>query len=150
MMTGDMLPKAPIIETKFWVEGDELDPDEFTHLTGLQPTRKGKKGELSLNPMAAKRGVRIPATFWVIEVERNTYSMDEGIQEVLGSIWPHRERILEYAHIRPSVKMGVTSVIHYSHDPPAYEVSRDSIEKLAYLGCEFGMGDIYKNEDEGD
>lgn len=142
-----MLPKAPIIETEFWIEGDELDPDEFTQLAGLQATRKGKKGEPSLNPMAAERGVRIPATFWAIEVEHSTYSMNEGIQEVLGSIWPHRERVLEYVRTRPSVKMGVNSVIHMYQDRPVYDISADSIKKMADLGCGFMIGDIYPLEE---
>ena len=147
MMTDDRPPKAPVIETGFWIEGNELDPDEFTRLVGIQPYRTGKKDEISSHPAAAKLGVINSATFWFIEVERNTYSMDEGIQEVLGSIWLHRERILEYVHTRPSVKMGVTSTIHMYQDRPVYDISPDSIKKLADLGCGFMINDIYPLED---
>jgi hypothetical protein len=138
-----MPSKAPIISTKFCIEGEELDPSEFTQIVGVQPNRTGKKGELSPNPMAAKIGVRIPQTFWCIEVERNSYSMDEGIQAVLAQIWPHREKILEYVKGRPSLEMGVNTTIHMDEDRPVYEISLDSIKKLAELGCPFMLNDIY-------
>jgi hypothetical protein len=147
MMKGDMSPKAPVIGTEFWIEGNELDPDEFTRLVGIQPYRTGKKDDISSHPAAAKQGVKNRTTFWFIEVEHNTYSMDEGIQAVLRDIWSHRERILEYVHTRPSVKMGVKSVIHIYQDRPVYDISPDSIKKLADLGCGFMIGDIYPLEE---
>ena len=141
-----MPSKAPCIRTEFWVEGDELDPDVFTHLVGVQPSKIGRKGELSANPMAAKRGVRIPQTFWCIEVEHPSYSMDEGIQVLLAQIWPHREKVLQYLKTRPTVAVGMNSTIHVHEDRPVYEVSLDSIKKLAALECRFMLNDIYPIE----
>lgn len=138
-----MTSRSPVIWTKLCIEGDELDPDEFTRLVGVQPNRTGRKGQLSANPMAAKLGVRIPQTFWCIEVEHNSYSMDEGIQVLLARIWPHRDKILEYVKHRPTVEMGINSTIHIDEDRPVYEISLDSIKKLAELGCRFMLNDIY-------
>lgn len=146
MMKNDVSTKAPVIETKFCIVGDELDPDAFTRLVGVQPHRTGKKGELSANPMAAKRGVRIPQTFWCIEVEHRSYSMDEGIQALLAQIWPHREKVLEYLQARPTVTSGMNSTIHMGEDRPVYEISLDSIKKLAELECPFMLNDIYPLE----
>ena len=145
--------ESPTILTRFWVVGDELNPDVFTRLVGLQPTGSGRKGDPSANPTARKLGRTVPKTFWEIEVERNSYNTDEGIQEVLGLIWPRRETIVEFLNARPSMKAGFLLVVHIHHDPPAYEVNRDSIQKLASLGCEFAMDDIYRSyedEDEND
>jgi len=135
--------ESPTILTRFWVVGDELDPDEFTRLVRLQPTASGRKGDPSANPNARKLGRTVPSTFWLIEVERTSYSTDEGIQEILSLIWSRRDDIVEYFKTRRSVKAGFTCVVRIYKDRPVYEVSRDSICKLAYLGCEFGMDDIY-------
>jgi hypothetical protein len=141
-----MSSKAPCIRTEFWIEGDELDPDVFTHLVGVQPSKIGRKGELSANPMAAERGVRIPQTFWCIEVEHTSYSMDEGIQVLLAQIWPSREKVLDYIKTRPSVTVGMNSTIHIDEDRPVYEISLNSIKKLAELECRFMLNDIYPLE----
>ena len=98
---------------------------------------------MSDHPAAARQGVRNRATFWFIEVERNSYSMDEGIQAVLAQIWPHREKVLEYVKSRPALEMGVNTTIHMHEDRPVYEISLDSIKKLAELGCPFMLNDIY-------
>ncbi|NOS82620.1 MAG: DUF4279 domain-containing protein [Nitrospira sp.] len=140
-------PQAPIISTILWLGGEGLDPEEFTLLVGLQPTWSGKNGELSSNPMAAKRGVRVQETFWRIEIEQETYSMDEGIQDVLTRMWPYREKVRAYRVIRPNIRMGVTSVIHINQDRPVYDISLDSITKLAELGCSFMIDDIYQLEE---
>lgn len=117
-MTKDMSSKPPIIWTEFFLEGDELDPDIFTQQVGVQPHRTGEKGDPSANPMAAKRGVRIPQTFWCLEVEHNSYSMDEGIQVLLGQIWPSREKVLDYIKTRPSVTVGINATIHSWRNTP--------------------------------
>lgn len=141
-----MYSRAPVTWTKFCIEGDELDPDAFTRLVGVQPSRIGRKGELSANPMAAKRGVKIPQTFWCIEVEHRSYSMDEGIQMLLAQIWPHREKVREYLQTRPTVTAGMNTTIHIDEDRPVYEISLDSIKKLAELDCPFMLNDIYPLE----
>lgn len=139
----DTSSRAPVIRTEFRIEGDGLDPDEFTQLVGLQAARSGRKGDLSTNLMAAQRGVRIPQTFWLIVNEDVSYSMDEGVQKVLTQIWPHRKNILHYVTARPRVEMEIYVVIHIGQDRPVYEISRDSIRKMAELDCSFAMGDIY-------
>ena len=89
----------PYIEACFQVAGAELDPDELTRLVGLQPTKSGRKGDPSANPKARKLGRTVPETFWAIEVERDSYNTDEGIQEIFGLIWPRREAIVEYLKV---------------------------------------------------
>jgi hypothetical protein len=141
-----MSSKAPSIRTEFWIEGDELDPDAFTRLIGISPYSTGKKDELSSHPAAARQGVKNRSTFWFIEVEHSSYSMDEGIQALLAQIWPHREKVLQYLKTHPTVAVGMNSTIHVHEDRPVYEVSLDSIKKLAALECRFMLNDIYPLE----
>lgn len=139
-----MNSRAPRLRTIFWLAGDGLDPNEFSRLLTIQPTKSGRKGELVANPKVAKLGRTNPETHWEIDDERGSYSMDEGIQEVLGRIWPHREAIARYVRARPGVKMGFIVVIRMYEDRPVYEISMDSIRKLADLGCDFAIDDIYE------
>ncbi|TKB63407.1 MAG: DUF4279 domain-containing protein [Nitrospira sp.] len=143
MIGEDMSSRAPVIRTEFFIEGDELDPDEFTRLLEIRPYRTGKKGELSSHPAAARQGVKNPSTFWFIEVEQNSYDMDEGVQTLLAQVWPHRDKIKEYLKTRPTVTVGMNTTIHIDKDRPVYEISLDSIKKLAELECRFMLNDIY-------
>lgn len=138
-----MSSRAPVIRTEFFIEGDELDPDEFTRLLEIRPYRTGKKGELSSHPAAARQGVKNSSTFWFIEVEQNSYDMDEGVQTLLAQVWPHRDKIKEYLKTRPTVTVGMNTTIHIDKDRPVYEISLDSIKKLAELECRFMLNDIY-------
>ncbi|NOU11967.1 MAG: DUF4279 domain-containing protein [Nitrospira sp.] len=143
MIGEDMSSRAPVIRTEFFIEGDELDPDEFTRLLEIRPYRTGKKGELSSHPAAARQGVKNPSTFWFIEVEQNSYDMDEGVQTLLAQVWPHRDKIKEYLKTRPTVTVGMNTTIHIDKDRPVYEISLDSIKKLAELECRFMLNNIY-------
>jgi len=138
--------EKPHITTKFWVEGDELKPDELTRLIGIQPTRSGEKGELSPYPAARQRGKMNSTSFWGIEIERDSLTIEEGIQEILSLIWDRREVVVDYLENKPTVDASVLLVVHYSDNPPKYEVSRDSVQKLAALGISFGMDDIYRSD----
>ena len=134
---------SPEIRWHFRVEGDELDPEEFTRLVGIQPIAYGKKGEPSPHPSLQKLGHTIPETFWEIKITRNSYSTDEGMQELWGLIWEKREAIVEYLQGRPEVHIGVLVGVTIYEDRPVYELSPDTIKKLAYLGAKFVMDDIY-------
>lgn len=144
-----MSPKKPSVLTRFWVAGEAFDPDELTRLLRIQPTKSGRKGDPSPYPHARTLGRTMPETSWSIEIERSVDSIDEGIQELLRIIWEQRTVIIDYLSVRPSVKAGILVVVHYYDESPLYELSLDAIQKLAHLGCEFAMDDIYK-EDESD
>lgn len=72
--------------------------------------------------------------------------MNESLQVLLAQIWPHREKLLEYLKTRPTVTVGMNSTIHIDEDRPVYEISLDSIKKLAELECPFMLNDIYPLE----
>jgi len=44
------------------------------------------------------------------------------------------------------VTVGINSTIHIDEDRPVYEISLDSIKKLAELECRFMLNDIYPIE----
>ena len=131
--------------TTVWVEGDGLDPDEFTRMVDIQPTETTRKGELSPHPAARAKGWKSSGTSWKINFERPSDRMDEEVQKILDVIWGKRDRILNYVRNKPDVRVAVMSTPHIYEDgvEPVYELSIDTIHKLAYLRCEFGMDDVY-------
>lgn len=135
----------PSINTTFWVEGDGLDPDEFTRKVCITPTEMTRKGELSPHPAARAIGRKSPATSWTINFRRQSYCMDKEVQEILGVMWEKRELILDYVRTRPDVTVEVSSTptIFENCSDPKYDLSVDTIRELAYLGCKFWMDDVY-------
>jgi len=140
-----MEQESPTINTTFWVEGDELDPDEFTQVTAIQPVRTTKKGELSPYPVLRAKGRKSPTTSWSINFKHPSYSIDTSVQEILGVIWEKRDHILNYVRDKPNVQVGVrsTPTIYEHCSEPVYDLSVATIQKLAYIGCNFGMDDVY-------
>jgi len=140
-----MQPKSPTFNTTFWVEGDGLDPDEFTRFVGIQPTEITRKGKLSPHPASRAIGRKSPTTSWEINFERESSNMDTEVQQMLALLWEKRNEIREYVQHRPAVRSGLrsTPTIPEACLPPAYDLSAETIQKLAYLGCDFSMDDVY-------
>ncbi len=140
-----MEQEGPTFNTTFWVEGDGLNPDEFTGVIGIQPTETTRKGELSPHPAARAKGWKSPTTSWSMNFERPSDRMDEEVQKILDVIWEKRDHILDYVRDKSDVKVGVTSTPHIYEDgvEPVYDLSVDTIQKLAYIGCDLGMDDVY-------
>ncbi len=140
----------PTINTTFWLEGDRLDLDFFTTEIGIQPTYTMKKGWLSSNPTLRESGHKNPSTMWEINHKFQSYSMDEGVQKVLSIIWEKRDQILDYVRDSADVEVGIRSAIWIYEDRPVYDLSADTIQRLAYLECNFCIDDVYdmRNADD--
>jgi hypothetical protein len=140
--------ESPEIRTYFWIGGDNLNPEEFTQVIGISPTDSGVKGTPSPHPTLREQGKTTPWTFWKINLNENSYNTDEVIQKLLSRVWHRRDAILEYVRSKPGVEVGVLIAISIYDDRPVYELSRDTIGKLAYLGCDFAIDDIYDHRNE--
>jgi len=132
----------PYIETRFFVTGAELDPDELTRLLTVQPTASGKRGDPLLGAMSKKKGETVAETFWEIELMKDSYSTDEGVQEILSLVWESREALVSYLQVRPSIEASFILLVKIIYYRPAYELSQDSLVKLAHLGCDFRIDEI--------
>jgi hypothetical protein len=74
-----------------------------------------------------------------------TQELDSGIQLVLQEIWPVREQILAFCKERHA-RSGFSSAVDILEERAVYELSSDSISKLAYLGASYGL-DIFDHRD---
>lgn len=140
-----MIQEPSTFNTTIWVLGDGLNPDEFTRVVGIPPTEITRKGEISPHPAARAKGWKSPVTSWQVNINRPAYHMDEEVQNILEVIWAKRDQILVYMRKQPDVQIGVKSTPHIYEggEELVYELSLHTIRKLAYMGCNFGMDDVY-------
>ncbi len=124
------------------MQGDGLDPDECTRLTGLSPTKVEVKGQLR---PAGRPPVRV--TTWGISIEKtNSYSIDEVLTELIDLIWPQREAIIEYLANHPVSAIFAVNATLYK-ERPEYCLGGETLRRLAYFGVDFCL-DIFDYREE--
>ena len=140
-----MQQERSTFNTTFWVRGDALDPGEFTRVIGIQPAQTRKKGELSSHPTLRAIGRKNLDTSWCINLRRQSDNMDAEVQQMLRLLWEKRDRIRDYVRDKSDVEVEVSSTptIPEQCFAPVYDLSVQTVQKLAYLGCIFWMDDVY-------
>jgi len=128
--------EAPLIASAFVVSGKDFDPHCCTTAFGLRPTEVTVRGELR----PGKRP-RAPSNSWYIEVQRDAYSIDDVLKEVLDIVWPKREAIKVFTESASLRTTFVVDVKIYC-ERPEYSLSPATIERMAYFQAEFGL-DIF-------
>jgi hypothetical protein len=84
---------------------------------------------------------------WLIRKSgRPFYSTDEAVNEILDAIWPARKAIREFAKLN-AVDVGINCNVTIYEDRPAYELSTNTIDRLAQIGCGFGLDIFDYSED---
>lgn len=134
---ADAKSDAPLISTEFFVAGDSFDTEACTRLFGMNPTEvwRQKRQELVDRP-------DISNVAWLIrKSKRPLYSVDDAVNEVLDVVWPARQAIRDFAD-QNAVDIGINCNVTIYEDRPVYELSRQSINRLAQIGCSFGL-DIF-------
>lgn len=116
-----MNSRAPVIWTKFCIEGDGLDPDEFTRLVGIQPREEGRA---ICKPFGASKlnTTRIAWTKTSKPARSDLAAPRKNVRICQKSILPNSRD---------------HTTIYMDEDQSIYDISLDSIEKLAELGCRF-------------
>jgi Domain of unknown function (DUF4279) len=129
---------APYIKVFFAYSGKDLDVDSISAHLGIKPTgiwRQKHEHILRDNP-------ELPNTNWLYEIEDlRLYSTNEAIEELLKVIWPIRESVVSYNRLSGLVP-SITCTVKIYEDRPLYEVLPQNLQRMGYLGCEFGL-DIY-------
>jgi Mg2+ and Co2+ transporter CorA len=127
--------KLPTLFTRFSINTGEVDPDLCTSSIGLQPTKVLKKGQERPAPRPTVLDNR-----WDIETSRRQiYSIDESLIELLKVIWPKRDRIISFCRENNVDCSFVTAVWASEEHRPVYDLSRDTIKKIAALGASWIM-----------
>ena len=85
--------------------GDDLDPDELTHLLGCQPTKSEKKGEELFGKVTGRKRIAPSGGWWLRAERREHGDLDAQISEILDqltddmSIW--QDLTSRFRHPRP-------------------------------------------------
>lgn len=128
------MTSSPLITAKFWIGGKDLDISEITQVIGVEPSGVWYQRRPELRERRD-----LDDSGWYVGFEnRALYDTDEAVRNVLETIWPVRDKVRSYLDIgkgRASMLVNVT--IH--EERPIYGLSADTMERLAYLRCEFCM-----------
>ena len=132
---------APEISACFVIGGMDIDPDEVTAAVGLEPTKVWHAPEVT-----RRHAPDINTVEWQVALHhQRSYSTDEVVAAVLDTIWPQRDRIVAYL-VRSGTNASMCCSVLIDEDRPVYELSAESVRRLAALGCEFGL-DIFDDRD---
>jgi len=79
--------------------------------------------------------VDIPNTCWKCGFrDKNFYSINDAVEEVLSLIWDKREKIKTYVD-KQGHHSSVSVSVKIYEDRPVYDLSSETIYRLAELGC---------------
>ena len=133
---------SPRITTTFVISGADLDPAGCTRRIGLEPTDVCAEAKVTgrLVP-SGEPYVRKP--YWSIEFpKQKSYSTDEGLTRLLDLLWPKRVQIVEYLG-QTGYKAAFVSSVTIEEDRPLYELSAETLKRLAYFNVGWGLDVIY-------
>jgi hypothetical protein len=138
-MTSEPRPnQAPLITSRFCIAGRHFDTERCTAAIGITPTTIWRQQ----NTKIATDHPELPTTNWIIEVkDQRLYSTDDALIELFAIVWPSRERIQAFLH-SSGLHASFGSIVTIHHERPLYELQPETLRKLAWFGCEYGM-DIY-------
>ncbi len=129
------------ISAEFGLAGFDIDPDEITALTGIQPSVASRAGE----PLGTRGQVRRKRSTWVVRSDEEESLDTEGhMRAVLARLQPGWQVLSDLGH-RYEASLGYI-VYAYDQLPPLYfapEVVRQASELGGYLEV-----DLYILSDE--
>lgn len=133
---------SPLITTTFVITGANLDPADCTRSIGLEPTDVCAEPKVTgrLVP-SGEPYVRKP--YWSIELKKQqSYSTDEELKRLLDLLWPKRAEIVGYLEAT-GYEATFTSSVTIHEDRPLYELSAETLKRLAYFDVEWVLDVIY-------
>ena len=129
--------KPPRLSTYFFISGRNFDPEICTSALGIEPTEIWRQKHEHL-----KQRKDIPNISWQLgKKKRHLYSVSEAVEEILDLIWPAREKIKMFTE-RKEFEVGIDCSVTIFDDRPVYELLPHTIQRLAVIGCGFGL-DIF-------
>ena len=146
MMFTEERGRDPDISVTFSIHGGDFDPDDCSAKIGREPTEiwRQKRSDLAVRPDLAGLAW-ILATPWAPQD-----SVDEAVRALLDEIWGHRDEVLAYVQ-RHALSIVVECSVRIWSLDPLYNLTVETIQRLAHLGAEFALGLYdYREEDESD
>lgn len=139
MIGQHMETSAPRLSTAFVISKHDLEVEACTAAIGIEPTTVWRQRHAHLTDHPD-----IPNTNWIVEIRhRELDDVNEAVDELLDLIWPRRAEIRAYLH-HSGAMASVVCAVHLGNNDerPVYELSAQTIKRLAELECDFSL-DIF-------
>lgn len=137
IMPDGVLSKTPELTTYFSISGWDLDPESCTSALGLKPSEVWRQKHKHLLDHKD-----LPSVSWSLgEKNQREFSVSKAVEAVLDLVWPARERVIRFVSGKNFI-VGVTCSVTIYEDRPIYDLSKETISRLAVLDCEFCL-DIF-------
>jgi len=126
----------PPVLVSLCLSGDFFDEDHCARFIGLEPDHvfKQKRPELMSDPLLDHQ-----CFSYQIDVP-DCDSVDAALTILLEGIWPHRERILQYAD---EYILGISFCCYVRIDEgeenPLYDLERSTLEKLVKFNARYSL-----------
>jgi hypothetical protein len=121
---------APKLSVFINVGATDWDPAECTIAVGLEATHVWRQ------PDRLVSGGRRKSEWSHGFEKRASYSVDDAVSSLLDEIWDHAGRIRSFGK-REGFSLSVTCTVTIKGDRPEYSLRRETLKKLAWLGCSF-------------
>ena len=132
--------KCPEISVWFVLSGENLDPDLCTETLGIKPDKVWTQPAITA-------GTQPPRREWNIGFRRHEHNdIGEAIELVLARVWDKRD-LLASLVAEKGYRVTVACNVTLWKDRPLYELTENTIQRLAALGASFGL-DIFPQDEE--
>ena len=130
----------------FRVVGDDLDPDEVTELTGLDPSDAWRKGDPHVNRIGVVLAPRKTSVWSFYAPTEFSLDLPELLDGLLDRFEPKRDENVALLH-RTSSTAEVSLHIYMSDQTPIGTISLATLKRIVALNADLDL-DLYVVDDD--
>ena len=128
------MDQPPRLTTYLYIAGRDFEPEICTSTLGIDPTQIWRQKLKHL-----EHRIDLPNISWRLgRSKRPLYSVSEAVEEVLDLVWPAREKLKMFIESH-DFEVGIECSVTIFDDRPVYELLPHTIQRLAVIGCRFGL-----------
>ena len=130
-----MTQKTPLISATLYIEGDDFDAEELTHIVNVLPTKIWKRKEIE----ALNAYPNIPKLGWHYKISRQpSWEINEIVTQLLAIFYPSLNRLNEFINAY-KLKVTVGCYVRCYGDNPVLKLSAENVKLLADLNAIFSI-----------
>jgi uncharacterized protein DUF4279 len=114
--------------------GSEMDPDEVTRRTGLQPSRTWRRGEPIQQTLLQREH-----SGWVLEIpEEVSLDLGEQVKRLLDRFWPQAAAIAG-ARRECGIEIEIACEVYVRGQTPSIHFDQLTLARIVELGAEIDV-----------
>ncbi len=124
------------------IRGDDLDPDEITHLLECKPTKSHRKGDIEIGKSTGKRNVK-KMGIWSLKAEENsTEELETKIAKLLDKV---TDDLKVWKSLGQRYKLDMFCGLFMDRSNEGLSLSSSIMSRLGERSIEIGL-DIYSQD----